>query len=392
MQLDRIYVDNAATSFPKPEAVLDAMNRYASTLGASAGRGAYREAIETGEMLADCRQQLAKLINAESSNTIVFAFNCSHALNLAIHGMIRKGDHVVASRMEHNSVLRPLHALMDSHDITVDWIAADPQTGTVDIDAFISALRPGTKLACLNHGSNVTGTIQNVGAVGAACRKLGVTFLVDGAQTIGHVPVDVRALNIDLLAFPGHKSLLGPLGTGGLYIRPGLEDALSPHWQGGTGSVSDHPVQPEFLPDKFEPGSHNAIGIAGLLAALHWLASQNFDAIRDHDMALSEAFLSAVRNTEGLIVYGPQNPADRVAVFSVEIDGLEPSELAAILESEFGILTRPGIHCAPFAHQALGTNEKGGTVRLSFGAFNTVEEADRCGRALVELVGEQVGN
>ncbi len=391
MHTRRIYADNAATSFPKPPCVMDAVNAYASQLGASAGRGAYREAMETGELLAEGRRRIARMINGESSDTIVYAFNCSGALNMAIHGLLHRGSHVVASRMEHNSVLRPLHALMQSHDIRVTWIDADPTTGVVDLDAFINALTPDTKLACLNHASNVTGTLQDIARVGAACRKQGIPLLVDAAQTVGHVPIDVQALNVDLLAFPGHKAMLAPLGTGALYIRPGLEDKIAPHIQGGTGSVSDEPVQPSFLPDKFEPGSHNALGIAGWVAALKWLEDKTIDAVRAHDLELSHAFINQTADIDGLRIFGPTDPVARVSVFSVAIDGLEPSELAALLETEFGILTRPGIHCAPFVHETLGTTAAGGTVRLSFGVFNTLDDIAHCTQALAELAGAKVG-
>lgn len=391
MPTSRIYADNAATSFPKPPCVMDAVSSYALHLGASAGRGAYREAMETGELLADGRRRIARLINAESSESIVYAFNCSGALNMAIHGLLQRGAQVVASRMEHNSVLRPLHALMQSHGIRVSWIDADAQTGLVDTQAFINALTPSTQLACLIHASNVTGTLQDVAQVGAACRAKNIPLLVDAAQTVGHIPIDVQAMNIDLLAFPGHKAMLAPLGTGALYIRPGLEARIAAHIQGGTGSVSDEPIQPDFLPDKFEPGSHNAPGIAGWVAALKWLEDKTIDAVRAHDLELSRAFLNQTRECEGLTVFGPIDPTQRVSVFSVAVDGLEPAELAALLETEFGVLTRPGIHCAPFVHQTLGTTAAGGTVRLSFGIFNTIDEITHCANALAELAGAKVG-
>lgn len=382
---DRIYCDNAATSFPKPPDVLAAMQQYAETLGASAGRGAYREAIEAGEMLTDGRRRIARLINAPSPESIIYTLNCSSALNLAIHGVLRDGDHVVATRMEHNSVLRPLHLLLAEKRIDVSWVPADARTGIVDVEAVRSALRSNTRLLCVNHGSNVTGAVQDIASLSSICAKHDALFLVDVAQTIGHIPIDVREWKIDLLAFPGHKGLMGPLGTGGLYIRPGLESTMRPLIQGGTGSISELPEQPEFMPDRFEPGSHNAIGIAGLVASLKWIEARGVDALREHDRSLSAQFLEATQNIPGMTVFGPTDVTRRVAVFSVVLDGLEPSELAALLESEFGILTRPGIHCAPFAHQALGTDVKGGTTRISFGAFNTLDDVERCATALREL-------
>lgn len=386
---DRIYVDNAATSFPKPPEVMLAMQDYAGQLGASAGRGAYREAIEAGELLAEGRRRLARLINAPSSDAIVYTHNCSAALNLAIHGVLRDGDHVVATMMEHNSVLRPLHLLLAENRINVTWIAADAKSGIVDPDAIRSAMRRDTRLVCVNHGSNVTGTIQRVEAIGDFCKSHSAAFLVDAAQTIGHMPIDVRAMHVDLLAFPGHKALMGPLGTGALYIRPGLESELRPLMQGGTGSISELPEQPDFMPDRFEPGSHNAIGIAGLVASLKWIEAQGIDALLEHDRTMSKTFLDATKSIAGLTVFGPTDIAQRVAVFSVAVDGLDAAELAALLESEFGILTRPGIHCAPFAHKIIGTDHVGGTTRISFGAFNTPADAERCAAALNELARSQ---
>lgn len=382
---DRIYVDNAATSFPKPPEVMRAMQNYAERLGASAGRGAYREAIETGELLADCRRRIARLINATAPESVVFTHNCSAALNLAIHGILRDGDHVVATMMEHNSVLRPLHLLLAEQRIDVSWVKADPQSGIVDPDAIRDALRDTTRLVCVNHGSNVTGSLQDIAAIGRCCRSHPAAFLVDAAQSIGHVAVDVRDAHIDLLAFPGHKGLMGPLGTGALYIRPGLETQLRPLMQGGTGSISELPQQPDFMPDRFEPGSHNALGIAGLAAALKWVEARGIDALRAHDLELSAAFLDATKNIGGLTVFGPRDAERRVAVFSVAVDGLDAAELAALLESEFGVLTRPGIHCAPYAHQTIGTDTRGGTTRLSFGAFNTSGDVASCTAALREL-------
>ena len=381
----RLYVDNAATSFPKPPEVIEAMRRYAETVGASAGRGAYREAVETGEIVADCRRRLAKLIHAETPKQVVFTLNCSEALNLALKGVLRGGDHVVATSMEHNSILRPLSALVGSRGITVTHVEADPHTGLVDPAAVGAAVTPRTRLIACVHASNVTGALQPVELIAAEARRRGILMLVDAAQSAGHVPIDVQAMRIDLLALPGHKGLMGPLGTGALYIRPGLECDMSTLVEGGTGSVSEEPVQPEFLPDKFEAGSHNAIGLAGLGAALAWIEQRGLAALREHDLALSRRFLERAANCDGLTVYGPREAQRRVAVFAVRVAGFEPAELAMVLETEFGILSRSGIQCAPLAHRTIGTLDDGGTTRLSFGAFNTIEDVDRCTAALRQL-------
>lgn len=382
---DRIYADNAATSFPKPPEVLEAMRHYAEELGASAGRGAYREAVETGELVADCRRRVARLIHAADARQIVFTLNCTEALNLAIKGLLKPGDHVVTSTMDHNSVLRPLAALKAQRGITVTYVKANPTAGLVDPANMLAAVTPKTRLVALAHASNVTGTLQDVGAVGRELRKRGVPFLVDTAQTLGHLPVNVNDLGIDLLAAPGHKGLMGPLGTGFLYIRPGLENQISPLVEGGTGSVSEEPTQPTFMPDRFESGSQNAIGLAGLAAALKWIEGRTVEALHEHDLALSRQFLDEIADCEGIKLFGPTDPRQRVAVFGLRVAGFEPAELSAALDADFGILSRSGIQCAPMAHETIGTLATGGTTRLSFGAFNTLDDVSRCTAALREL-------
>lgn len=361
------------------------MRRYADDLGASAGRGTYREAIETGRILSDCRARLARLIHAEDADHVVFTHNCSWALNQAIKGWLRPGDHVVTTTMEHNSVLRPLHALDAEGSVATTYVPADPLTSIVDVDRVFNAVGPNTALIAIIHASNVTGALQPVAEIGRRARSRGIPLLVDAAQTAGHVPIDVQAMCIDFLALPGHKGLMGPLGTGALYIRPGLESRLRPLAEGGTGSISEQPVQPDFMPDKLEPGSHNAIGLAGLAAALRWLEDRSVESRRAHDTRLNAAFMEQTCNIEGLTVYGPSSPQDRVAVFSVRVDGFAPSELAALLETDFGILTRPGIHCAPLAHRTIGTTSHDGTTRLSFGAYNTEADVERCTDALRQM-------
>lgn len=380
----RIYADNAATSFPKPPEVLAAMNDYAQRLGASAGRGAYREAVQAGELVATCRARIAKLIQAEEPRRVIFTLNCTEALNLAIRGMLTPGDHVVTTRFEHNSILRPLHALA-SAGVETTYVAVDRTTGRVAAADIRSAIRPNTRLIAIQHASNVTGVLQPIEDIGAIARESRVALLVDAAQTLGHLPIDVRRIGIDLLAFPGHKGLLGPLGTGGLYIRPGIEGRLLPLVAGGTGSISDLPTQPEFMPDKYESGSHNAIGIAGLSAGVAWLLERTVESLREHELALTRRFLDGVRSIDGLTQFGPTRADDRVAVFSVRIEGFEPAELAGVLDSEFGLLTRSGIYCAPWAHETIGTQTGGGATRLSFGPFSTEADIDAAVGALASV-------
>jgi cysteine desulfurase/selenocysteine lyase len=383
----RLYMDNAATSRPKPAGVAEAMSRYAADLGASAGRGAYSEAVETGELIFECRRRLNRLFHGEKPEHFVFTLNCSDALNLAIKGLIDPDEpgHAICTHIDHNSILRPLHALQERGWVEQTRVPVDPATGLVDPDDVRKAIRPDTRLIAVTHVSNVTGTVQPVREIGRIARERGIPFVVDAAQSAGHVPIDVREDCIDLLAAPGHKALLGPLGTGFLYIRPGLEKRLRTIREGGTGSVSEQAVQPEFMPDKYEPGSHNAIGIIGLSEGVRWVAEQTVQKLASHDLDLMRSFIEGASDVEGLTYYGPQGVKSRIGVFSVRIDGYEPHELSAILESHYGILTRSGIHCAPLAHAAIGTADRGGTTRLSFGPFLSVQDVKYATDALAEL-------
>lgn len=377
MRPGRIYLDNAATSFPKPEAVLRAMTEFTLEIGASPGRGAYAESRRGSDVLARCRERLCELVGGASPDHVIFTLNCSDALNLAIHGVVRAARrrapdvpiHIVTSAMDHNSVLRPLRDLARD-GVECTHVAADRE-GRVDPAEVARAIRPTTRLVALVHASNVTGTLQDVAAVGESCRSRAVPLLVDAAQSLGHVPIDVGAMGIDMLAFPGHKGLLGPLGTGGLYIRPGVEHLLDPVRQGGTGSRSESDEQPRDLPDRFEPGSHNTVGIAGLLGGVEWLLARGIAAVRRHEAALAEEFLSRMQAADGFNVHGPTDTDDRVGVFSLSHRSLAPGAVAAELERRAGVLARAGLHCAPRAHEAIGTADRAGTCRLSFGPFVT---------------------
>ncbi len=384
-----LYLDNSATSFPKPPEVLQAMVHYATHVGASAGRGFHAAAQESGRMIRTCRERLNTLFNGENPNHFIFSLNCSDALNLAIGGWLRPGDHVITTHMDHNSVLRPLNALVADGRITQTRVPVDPQSCAVDPDDIRKAITPKTRLIAVVHGSNVTGSLQPIRHIGRVARDAAIPFLVDAAQTAGHVPIDVRADGIDFLAFPGHKGLLGPLGTGALYIKPGLEKILRPIRFGGTGSVSEQDVQPDFMPDKFEPGSHNAIGIAGLSAGVAWILNRGVPALFEHDRMLCRTFIENVDGVDGLRYFGPQGVKDRIGVFSVRIDGTDPLALAKTLETEFRILTRPGLHCAPLAHRTLGTSIANdphqGTTRLSFGPFLSVADVKYAADALADV-------
>jgi cysteine desulfurase / selenocysteine lyase len=387
----RLYLDNAATSFPKPREVYAAMERYATELGASAGRGAYHEATETGALIAECRRRLRKLFNGELAEHFVFTLNCTDALNIAIKGLIdSRGGHAICTHIDHNSILRPLRAMEDRGQISQTRVEVDPATGLVDPQDVRRSIRADTRLIAITHVSNVTGTVQPIREIGRIAREAGVPFIVDAAQSAGHLPIDVQADGIDLLAAPGHKGLLGPLGTGFLYIRPGIERMLRTTREGGTGSVSEEDRQPEFMPDKYEPGSHNTIGIIGLSQGVQWVIDQTVQKLAGHEIDLMKTFIDGMADVEGLRYYGPSGVKHRTGVFSVRIDGFEPQELSAALEASFGILTRSGLHCAPLAHRALGTAAIGGTTRLSFGPFLSPQDVNFAADALADLALSQV--
>jgi cysteine desulfurase / selenocysteine lyase len=389
--VSRIYLDNSATSFPKPPAVAEAMARFAGQCGASAGRGAYAEAVACGQILSTCRQRIARLINAETPESIVFTLNCSHGLNIVIHGLLngQAGAHAITTAMDHNSVLRPLNALAKRCGLDATFLPCEGRTGLVDPGDVGRAIRPNTRLVAVVHASNVTGTLQPVAQVAALARQRGVPCLVDAAQSIGHVPIDVRAWGADFVAFPGHKGLLGPLGTGVLYVRPGAEELLPTAFEGGTGTVSELAEQPDSMPDKYEVGSHNAVGIAGLSEGAAWLLARGVENLRAENLELCRRFFAAVMGVPGLLVYGP-SAAElelRTDVFSIRVKGYGPYELAARLEKDFGVLTRPGLHCAPLAHKTIGTFGEG-TTRMSFGPFSTADDVEHAAAALGVLAAE----
>jgi cysteine desulfurase family protein len=390
----RLYLDNAATSFPKPPEVLQAMIDYATTIGASAGRGAYAEAQASAAVLKTCRERLNTLFNGENPHHFIFTLNCTDALNLAIKGLLQPADrggggpHAITTWMDHNSVLRPYNALASMHGLQYTHVEVDPVSCVVDPEDIRRAIRPTTRLIAVVHGSNVTGTVQPIREIGKIARSFGIPFLVDAAQTAGHLPIDLQSDFIDLLAFPGHKGLLGPLGTGALYIRPGFESKLVPLRHGGTGSLSEQDTQPDFMPDKFEAGSHNAIGLAGLSAGLYWLLKKTVKTVHEHDQSLCRIFMETVENLDNFRYLGPQGIRNRMGVFSVQVPGYEPVQLANRLEHDYGILTRPGLHCAPLAHKHLGTVTKGGgggTTRLSFGPFLSVLDIKYAADALAQI-------
>ncbi|QDU39869.1 putative cysteine desulfurase [Maioricimonas rarisocia] len=379
----RIYLDNAATSWPKPEAVYAAVDRYQRELGVAVGRGATRRGAELQSIVDRCRQRAARLFNASSPQQIVFTFNGTDSLNLALHGVLRQGDHVVSTVAEHNSVLRPLREMQDRLGIDVTLVDVDGH-GRIDPDAIAAAMRDETALVAITHASNVTGVIQPVEEVGRIVADSGALLLVDAAQTAGHLPIDVAQLQVDLLACPGHKGLLGPLGTGLLYCREGLEERLRPIRQGGTGSRSEDDRQPEALPDRYESGNHNAPGLIGLEQGLAWLEGQEPGRLRVHEIELTKALHSGLAAIENVVVYGPA-AEERVGVVSFNLEGMEPQVVAGLLDESFGIETRAGLHCAPRMHEAMGTAVLGGTVRMSVGPMTTFDEIETAIVAVQQL-------
>ena len=381
-----IYLDNAATSWPKPATVGQAMTDFLEKSAGNPGRSGHRLSLAAGRAVYEVREALAEFFGLADPLRLVFIANATEAINLAVRGWLRPGDHVVTSSMEHNAVMRPLRAL-EREGVQLAVVPCAPD-GTLDPADVEAALRPDTRLVILNHASNVTGTILPVAEVGAIARRHGVLLLVDAAQTAGELPIDLAAMNIDLLAFTGHKGLLGPTGTGGLLIGERVQvDDLLPFIRGGTGSRSEHEEQPDFLPDKYESGTLNAVGLAGLSAGLAYVQDRGLDAIRAHEVALTRQLIEGLRAIPGVTLYGPGDPARQVAVVSFTLAGRRVSDVGFRLDEDFGVLCRPGLHCAPAAHRTIGTFSEG-TVRLAPGPFTTPEELEATLEAVRRLAEE----
>ena len=365
-----IYLDNAATSHPKPEPVVRAAVAAMTEANANPGRSGHARALAAARLVLDAREALARLIGAGNAMSVIHCFNCTDALNLAIKGALRLGDHVIATALEHNSVLRPLCGLAARNRIGLTLIEPRPD-GFVDPDDVARSVTDRTALIVCTHASNVTGAIQPVAAIGQVARRCGVKYLIDGAQALGAMPVDVGALGCDLYAFPGHKSLLGPQGTGGLYIRPGI--ALNPLREGGTGSASDSVLQPAELPERYESGTVNLPGIAGLGAGVKYVAAR-LSQIMMHERELTGALLEGLAGVPGIALYSPGEEAARAGIVTFNVGDLTSTQAADAL-SERGFAVRGGLHCAPRAHRFLGTLARG-AVRASVGYANTFEEID----------------
>jgi cysteine desulfurase family protein len=377
------YLDNAATSFPKPEGVYAAMDRFARHDLANPGRSGHKMALASEHALADARHRLNRFFNGRNPDRWAFTLNGTDALNMAFKGALNDGDHVVTTNLEHNSVSRPLVALAEAGRITLTRVAAD-SGGTVDPDAIRAALTPRTKLVAVTHASNVLGTVQPVAEIGRIARERDILFLVDAAQTAGAVPLDVQAACVDLLALPGHKSLLGPTGTGALYV--GTRVNLRPWREGGTGGDSLTPTQPTDFPHQLEGGTPNVLGVVGLVAGLDFVEERGVAAILKHELDLCERLRAGLLALPGFEVFGHADVSRRVGTLSFRCEALAAPELAGILDQSFDVAVRPGLHCAPYVHTALGTAPDG-LVRVSPGPFSTEAHIDHLLGALGEITG-----
>lgn len=382
-----IYMDNGATSFPKPPAVAAAMTRFLETVGGSPGRAGHRLSQEASRIVFRCREGLAGLFGISDSRRIAFTLNATEALNLALLGLLRDGDRVVTTSMEHNSVMRPLRELEKLRRIELEVVSAD-QEGRTDPDDLEKALGKKTRLLAVNHASNVTGAVLPLENVSRAARRHGALFLVDAAQSAGVLPVDVESDGIDILAFTGHKGLLGPQGTGGIWVREGVQ--VAPLLRGGTGSNSELEEQPDFYPDRFESGTQNAVGIAGLGAAVDFIKELGVATISAREKTLTSRLLEGLADVDGIKRYGPGPDENRSAVVSINFEGLQPSEGGFMLDEGFAVLSRVGLHCAPGAHRTIGTFPTG-TIRLVPGFFTTEQDVDHVVEACRHIAGRVKG-
>ena len=381
--MDYIYLDNASTSFPKAPTVATAMSDYITNRGININRGSYALAYDVEDIIYTTRQRLHTLFNGHDPSHVIFTQNVTMSLNMVIKGLLKAGDHVLVSSMEHNAVMRSLTQLLDK-GIAFDTIPCD-STGSIQIESIEPLIRPNTVALIINHASNVCGSIQPLESIGPICKAHNLQFIVDAAQTAGIIPIDVKACHIDALCFTGHKGLLGPQGIGGIILTKEMAQNLTPLIAGGTGSFSHLETLPTHMPDAFESGTLNLPGIIGLNEGLSYIESQGMENIHNHELALTQAFLEGLQSIDGINIVGKKNIQDRTAVVSIIIDGMDPASIAYELESTYHIMTRVGLHCAPRAHQTLGIYPEG-TVRFSFGYANTHKDVESALSALNTIV------
>lgn len=379
-----IYLDNAATSWPKPESVYKNVETCLRNGGGNPGRGGYGGARKASYLVYEAREEVAELFHAASATNVIFTYNATDGMNMALLGMLQAGDRVVTTSMEHNAVARPLRYL-ESCGVEVNVLPCD-ETGYLDIGLLEESLKKKTKAVVVTHASNVTGTVMPIQQIGLIAKAAGALFVVDGAQTAGVFDIHVEEALIDVLVFSGHKGLMGPQGTGGLYVKDGK--AIRPWRYGGTGSLSELDLQPDFLPDKLESGTPNTPGIAGLLAGIRFLRQTGLDTIRKHEQMLTKRLLEGLAANPYVLLYGPDATVERSSVVLFNIRGMDSGEVAHLLDKEYGIACRSGLHCAPWAHRSIQTLESG-AIRLSPGYFNTLEDIEETLNAL-ENIGKGV--
>lgn len=376
-----IYLDNGATSYPKPEAVYTFMDQFYRKYGVNPGRSGYDLCMEAGEVVEETRQMLTSFFNGTDPNRLCFSYNSTDALNIIIFGMLQKGDHVISTTVEHNSVLRPLYH-QSQNGVEVDLIPFD-EKGFVHPDDFKDKFKENTKLVIVNHASNVIGTIQPIKEIGEICRKKGVPFAVDVSQSAGKIPVDIEKLNVDIVAFTGHKSLLGPTGIGGLYVREGIE--IRHTRAGGTGVRSAVRTHLYEYPYRLEYGTHNTLGIAGLHAGIKWIQDKGMEKLYDHEMQLTTMLRDGLKDVEGITLYCQDDLMNHISIFLFNVDGFEALNTGTMLDVDYNIACRTGLHCAPLIHEHLGLVEIHGGVRFGIGPFNTEEHIQTAITAVKEI-------
>ncbi|MFD3155365.1 aminotransferase class V-fold PLP-dependent enzyme [Haloimpatiens sp. FM7330] len=380
----KIYLDNAATTFPKPQQVTSAVLNYMTKVGSNPGRGASSSSLEGNRVVFNCRQTISEFFNFDKLQNVIFTSNITMSLNVLIKSIVKKGWHVITSSMDHNASLRPLSNLEKKGIIDLTILQCSNE-GVLDVEKFKKCIKFNTKLVVLSHASNIIGSIQPLEQIGKICKENNIFFIVDTAQTAGVLNVDFKKLNCNALAFTGHKSLLGPQGIGGFIIDNKLNDIASPFIEGGTGSVSSSIIQPDFLPDKFESGTMNTPGIAGLLAGINYIKNVGLDYIKEYEEELCQKFIEGILNIDSMEVYGFTDASLRTSTVSVNSSNIDNAELGFILDNEYGIITRTGLHCAPLAHKTISTYPNG-TIRFSFGIFNDIKDVNYALKSINTIV------
>jgi cysteine desulfurase/selenocysteine lyase len=374
-----IFLDNGATSFPKPDEVYSFMDRFYRNFGVNPGRSGYDLCMETGELVENTRAMLTEFLNGKDPNRLCFSYNSTDALNLIINGMLKEGDHVITTNLEHNSVLRPIYHLQEFGGVEADYVPFDSQ-GFVDPDDFPKHFRKNTRLVIVNHTSNVIGTIQPIREIGAQCKERGIPFAIDASQSAGKIPIDIDRQNVDVIAFTGHKSLLGPTGIGGLYVREGVE--IRHTRAGGTGVRSAVRTHLEEYPYRLEYGTLNTLGVAGLHAGLKWIQKKGQESIHKHEMKLAAMLRDGLKDIEGVTLYCLDDLENHIGILLFNVDGFEALNTGTILDVDYNIACRTGLHCAPLVHEQLGTSEIHGAVRFGIGPFNTEEHINTAVQAV----------